>query len=63
MPKNDGVSKVQFHKTNLALKMPKWATKTPKWTTCCSKFVAPKSGVFLPIKNAGVKAFMKLTPG
>ena len=26
-PKNDGVFKVQFHNTNLALKMPKWATK------------------------------------
>ena len=24
--KNDGVLKVQFHKTNLALKTPKWAT-------------------------------------
>ena len=25
--KNDGVFNVQFYKTNLALKMPKWATK------------------------------------
>ena len=28
--KNDGVFKVQFHNTNLALKTPKWETKMPK---------------------------------
>ena len=52
--KNDGISKVQFHNTNLALKMPNWATSMPKWATqmpywatkmlilaiCCSIFIA-----------------------
>ena len=31
--KNDGIFKVQFHNTNLALKNPKWMTLTPKWAT------------------------------
>ena len=48
-PKNDSIFKVQFHNTNFALKMPKWATIMPKWATkmlelatCCQK-----SGVFI----------------
>ena len=45
-------SSVKFHKTNMALKMPKWATLMPKWATqmlklaCCLRFVARKSGSF-----------------
>ena len=31
--KNDGVFQVQFHNTNLALKIPTWVTVTPKWAT------------------------------
>ena len=71
-PKNDDVFKVQFHNKNLALKMPKWASKTLTLPTCCSIIVAKKLaflsqniyfGVFTPLKNAGIKAFIKLTPG
>ena len=74
MPKYDGVFKVQFHNTNLALRMPKWVTKTLKWVTkmlklatSCPIFVAKKTGVLhakicTPIKNASDKAFLKLTP-
>ena len=54
MPKNDSAFKVQFHKKNLALKMPnwaakmlKWAIKMPKLATCCKIFVAKKTGVFI----------------
>ena len=43
------VFKVQFHNTNLALKMPRWATITPKratkmlkLATCCLIFAAEK---------------------
>ena len=69
--KNDGVFKVQFHNTNLALKTLKWATKMQKFATCCLIFVAKKGGVFRATillafscqkKNTGIKAFMKLTP-
>ena len=48
MLKNDGVFKVQFYKTCLGLKMPKWMTKMPKrgkihkLATCCSTFVAKR---------------------
>ena len=51
--------------------MPKWARKMLKLAACCSIFVAKKAGVLTPKyifqhfytnKNAGVKAFMKLTP-
>ena len=55
MSKNDGVFKVQFHNTNLALKTPKWATIKPKWTTkmlkfatCCKIFVAKKVAFLTP---------------
>ena len=52
--------------------MPKLATKMLKLATFSSIFVAKKIvvllqniffGVFTPIKNSGIKAFMKLTPG
>ena len=49
--------------------MPKRVNKMPKWATkmlgnmllniCCQNIFF---GIFTPIKNAGVKAFMKLTP-
>ena len=60
MPKNDGVFKVRFHNTNLALKMPKWATKMLKLAKCCSIFCLPKY-IFWHF-NANVRALTKLTP-
>ena len=70
-PKNDSVVNVQFHNTNLALKMPKWETKTLKLATCCSLFVAKKVAfemskhflMFLCRKNSGINTFMKLISG
>ena len=58
MPKNDGTFKFQFHNTNLALKMPEWATIMPKWeekmlqlATCFLIFVAKKKWRFLVNKK------------
>ena len=41
-PKNDGLFQGQFHSTNLAFEMPKWATKRLNLSSCSSKFVAKK---------------------
>ena len=53
MPKNDGAFKVQFHKKNLALEMPNWATKMLKWAIKMPKlanvaiYLLPKKLAFL----------------
>ena len=66
--KNDGVFNVPFYKTNLALKMPKWANKILKLVKCCSIF-APKKwgfkcqnkflGIFTRIKTCCMKMVQK----
>ena len=61
-----GAFNVQFHYTNLSLKMPKWTTKCSNWQHVAKKWPFKRQniffGVFTDIRNAGVKAFMKLTP-
>ena len=78
MPKN-GVFKVQFHNKNLALKCQNGRLKCQNGQQKClnwqnvAQYLWPKNwhfyrqnlffGIFTPLTNAGIKAFVKLTPG
>ena len=69
MPKNYGVFIVQFHNTNLALTHRNGHFYRQNGQQKCfncqhvAQYLLPKKLAFLHQKNAGVRAFMKLTQG